>query len=98
MTSVLSQSYTNLELIVVDDASSEDVESIVRSIDDPRVIYERRNSNGGAAAARNTGLGLARGKFIAFQDSDDLWLPGKLERQVALLLSLPLRIGIVSGA
>lgn len=96
--SVLSQSYTDFELIVVDDASQEDVESLVKGIDDPRIRYIRRSENGGAAAARNTGLSEATGRFIAFQDSDDLWLPGKLAKQVGLLSGMPRYVGAVTGA
>ena len=98
MMSVLTQSYEALELIVVDDGSSEDVEGLVRSVQDERIRYIARAENGGAAAARNTGLGEARGKFIAFQDSDDIWLPGKLERHMRLLESLPARVGVITGA
>jgi glycosyltransferase involved in cell wall biosynthesis len=98
MMSVLTQSYEDLELIVVDDGSVEDVESLVRGIGDARVKYIRRNRNGGAAAARNTGLGCATGNYIAFQDSDDLWLPGKLSRQLELFSSVPEHVGVVTGA
>jgi len=98
MNSVLSQSERDLELIVVDDASPQDVESVVRAIDDPRVRYVRRPVNGGAGAARNSGLAEARGRYIAFQDSDDLWLPGKLESQLALLEGLPETVGVVTSA
>ncbi len=95
--SVLRQSYADLELIVVDDASTEDIEGLVRNIGDPRIRYVRRPQNGGAAAARNSGLAVAAGEFIAFQDSDDLWLPDKLERQMALLGRLPDDVGVVTG-
>ncbi len=98
MQSVLDQSFRDLELIIADDASSEDVEGLVKGFSDPRVRYVRRQINGGAAAARNTGVAQARGRYIAFQDSDDLWLPGKLERQVALLESQPPQVGGVTGA
>jgi len=97
MMSVLTQSYADLELIVVDDASTEDVEGLVRGIGDARVKYIRRHVNGGAASARNTGLSHAKGKFIGFQDSDDIWLPGKLIRQVALFATLPGHVGAVTG-
>lgn len=96
--SVLSQSFANFELIVVDDGSQEDVESLVKGIEDPRIRYIRRAVNGGAAAARNTGLSEARGQFIAFQDSDDLWLPGKLMKQVKLLSGMPRYVGAITGA
>jgi glycosyltransferase involved in cell wall biosynthesis len=96
--SVLSQSFRDLELLVVDDASTEDIEGCVRGLGDPRVRYIRREQNGGAAAARNTGLVAARGALIAFQDSDDVWLPGKLAAQVARLEALPPEVGAVTGA
>lgn len=85
--SVLGQSYRNLELLVVDDCSTDDSERVVAAIakSDPRVRLVRREHNGGAAAARNTGIREARGEFVAFQDSDDEWLDGKLARQVAAL-------------
>ena len=96
--SVLSQSFRDLELLVVDDASTEDVEGVVRRLGDDRVRYIRREKNGGAAAARNSGLAAATGELIAFQDSDDVWLPGKLAAQVARLEALPPEVGAVTGA
>lgn len=98
MNSVLSQSHKDLELIVVDDASTEDIESVVLSVEDRRIRFVRRLRNGGAAAARNTGLGHAKGDYIAFQDSDDIWLPGKLQKQFALFSSVPSHVGAVTGA
>lgn len=97
MASVLSQSWRDLELIVVDDGSVEDVEPIVLGFNDPRVRFFRRSKNGGAGAARNSGIALARGRFVAFHDSDDLWLPGKLARQMELLASLGPAYGVVTG-
>ena len=85
MASVLDQSYADLELIIVDDASTDDTEQIVRSFDDPRIRFVRHERNRGAPAARNRGVRESRGRFIAFQDSDDDWLPGKLEKQMAAL-------------
>lgn len=96
--SVLNQSYRNLELLVVDDASTDNVAAVVHNLADERVRYLRRECNGGAAAARNTGLAAATGEFIAFQDSDDLWLPGKLEWQLSLFDMLPPDVGLVFGA
>jgi glycosyltransferase involved in cell wall biosynthesis len=95
MRSVLEQSYKHLELIVVDDASTEDLQPIIQSIGDPRVRYIRLEVNGGASAARNAGLAAAKGTLIAFQDSDDLWLPNKLQMQVKLLQGLPQEVGVV---
>jgi glycosyltransferase involved in cell wall biosynthesis len=97
ISSVLTQSVRDLELIVVDDASSEDIGGLIADIGDPRLVYVRRPANGGAGAARNTGLAHARGQYIAFQDSDDLWLPGKLEFQLAAFADLPGEFGAVTG-
>ena len=80
--SVLDQTYQDWELIVVDDASTDDIPGIVKGFTDGRVKYIRHDENKGAAAARNTGIQAARGAYIAFLDSDDEWLPEKLERQV----------------
>lgn len=81
--SVLGQSYPNLEVIVVDDGSSDDTLSLLARYGEKiRVISQR---NAGPAAARNRGIAVARGEFIAFLDSDDLWLPTKIEKQVRLL-------------
>ncbi|WDR06226.1 glycosyltransferase family 2 protein [Devosia rhodophyticola] len=96
-TSVLSQSFGDLELIVVDDGSKEDIKSVLDAIGDPRIKYIRREQNGGAAAARNTGVAAAQGTFVAFQDSDDLWLPKKLEWQLAMFAALPDDVGVVTS-
>ena len=81
--SVLAQSFRDLELIVVDDGSKEDIESAVRALGDTRATCIRRPVSGGPAAARNTGLMAARGQYVAFQDSDDEWLLDKLALQLA---------------
>lgn len=80
--SVLSQSYKNWELLIVDDCSSDDTRDVVARYDDPRIKYHCLERNSGAAIARNTALSRARGRWIAFLDSDDLWLPRKLELQL----------------
>lgn len=97
--SVLSQTHRNLELIVADDASTDDTEAVVRAMAaaDPRVVYVRAERNGGAAAARNLGVAHARAGLIAFQDSDDEWLLGKLETQVAEMRAHP-DLGATFGA
>ena len=82
--SVLGQTYKNLELIIVDDGSTDNTEDVVKSLDDERVVYIKQ-TNQGACAARNNGIDHARGEFIAFQDSDDVWHNDKLEKQINCL-------------
>jgi glycosyltransferase involved in cell wall biosynthesis len=98
MFSVLGQTYHNLELIVVDDGSTDGTESLVGSVRDPRVRYSRAPRQGGAAKARNLGIHAARGDLIAFQDSDDEWLAAKLDLQVSMLLSAGPDVGWVGGS
>lgn len=83
--SVLAQTYTNWELLIVDDCSADNTAEVVASFKDPRIHYQRNERNSGAAVTRNTALRLVKGKYIAFLDSDDLWLPEKLERQIAFM-------------
>jgi glycosyltransferase involved in cell wall biosynthesis len=85
--SVLAQTYRSFEVIVVDDGSNDKTRQLVENLD-PKVRYIYQE-NAGLASARNTGLAMARGEFIAFQDSDDLWEPWKLEVQVALMRRYP---------
>ncbi len=81
--SVLNQTYKNLELLIIDDASSDDTYfSIFHLIDNRKVCYYLLNENRGVSFARNYGVKKAKGEFIAFLDSDDLWLPEKLEKQI----------------
>lgn len=83
--SVLAQSYGFYELIVVDDASTDHTDEVVRVYmeKDSRIRYHKQPVNGGAAAARNTGVQMSEADIIAFLDSDDIWLPEKLEKQMA---------------
>jgi glycosyltransferase involved in cell wall biosynthesis len=83
--SVLAQTYRNLEVIVVDDYSTDGTVSIINSYPDPRVHYVVLKKHAGAQAARNRGILEAKSEWIAFQDSDDEWLPDKLEKQVSVL-------------
>lgn len=82
--SLKNQTYKNLEIIVVDDCSTDNTRVQVEKIIDPRIVYIRHDKNNGAPKARNTGIQKASGEFIAFLDSDDQWLPAKLEKQMAV--------------
>ena len=86
--SVLSQTYQDFEVIVVNDGSSDDVESWIFQIQDARVTLISQE-NQGLASARNTGIMQAQGEYIAFLDADDLWEPTKLEKQVRVLEENP---------
>jgi hypothetical protein len=92
--SVLSQTHQSLELIIVDDASTDDTKELVESVADPRNSYVRRDTRGGPGAARNTGIRAARADILAFQDSDDEWTPNKLEMQLSIFERSP-AVGVV---
>jgi len=83
--SALAQTTDDLEVVVVDDGSTDDTRAVVAGYDDPRVRYVAHERNRGVSAARNTGVEAARGDYVAFLDSDDEWLAGKLERQLAAI-------------
>ena len=84
--SVLAQSYKEWELIIVDDNSTDNTDEVVSSfLYDKRIKYIKNANNCGAAISRNRALRVAQGKWIAFLDSDDLWLPDKLSMQVKFM-------------
>lgn len=83
--SVLAQTHTNWELIIVDDCSTDNTEEVVSSFNDERIRFIKKDKNSGAAESRNLALREAKGKWIAFLDSDDTWRPEKLERQIAFM-------------
>lgn len=95
--SVLRQTWTDFELIVVDDGSTDGTLEAAAEVRDPRVRLVSNPQNTGAAGARNTGVSEARGTWIAFQDSDDEWLPQKLEKQMARLAENPAFVGAYCG-
>lgn len=76
------QTCQNIEIIIVDDCSSDDTAEVVKNMKDVRIRYIKHETNKGGSEARNTGLKQANGKFIGFLDSDDQWLPDKLEKQL----------------
>lgn len=95
LNSVLNQTYKNIEVVVVDDASTDQTEFFIESINDPRLKYIRLETNQGANHARNLGITESKGDFIAFQDSDDEWLSEKLDKQIELITSSDTNLNVV---
>lgn len=83
--SVINQTYKNWELIIVDDCSTDNTDAVVASFKDDRIKYLHNDKNSGAALTRNKAMREARGEWIAFLDSDDLWTPDKLDKQVRFM-------------
>lgn len=94
--SVLHQTYRKLELIVVDDGSTDATIDVLMNIEDPRMRLIRFSQNRGANAARNVGIIEAKGEYVAFQDSDDEWSSGKLEVQVAGCIEYAAKVAFCS--
>lgn len=80
--SVLGQTYSDFELLIIDDASDDNTREVVQQYDDRRIRYIRKECNEGGGAARNRGIEASNGEYVAFLDSDDEWLPTKLKKQV----------------
>lgn len=93
--SVLNQTYQDFELIIVDDGSTDHTEKLVKSFASEKIRYIRHAANKGPSAARNTGIRSAKGNYIAFQDSDDEWMPDKLEKQIKAFEKAPPEVAIV---
>lgn len=91
----LNQTYKTIEIILVDDASTDNTQEVVKSISDSRISYFRHSQNKGPAGARNTGLKNARGQYLAFLDSDDEWLPEKLEKQIQVFKNSKTELGLI---
>jgi glycosyltransferase involved in cell wall biosynthesis len=87
--SALKQSYRPIEILVVDDGSTDDTRDVVSKFEERNIHYVRHPNRRNGAAARNTGVRRSRGQYVAFLDSDDEWLPSKLQKQVAALSALP---------
>ena len=84
--SVQAQTYEDWEMIIIDDCSDDNTDEVVgRFLPDPRIRYYKNEKNCGAAVSRNRALKMAKGRWIAFLDSDDLWMPEKLEKQIAFM-------------
>ena len=85
--SVLAQTYPYWELIIVDDCSTDNTDEVIaRYLHDSRIVYLKNETNSGAAVSRNRALQTAKGKWIAFLDSDDLWSAEKLEKQLGFMI------------
>lgn len=93
ISSVLGQTYENLELIVIDDASTDHTRDVLAGFNDSRLRVLHAQVNKGVAAARNLGLERARGDLVAFNDDDDIWFAQKLERQTEALMRAPADVG-----
>ena len=94
--SILSQSYKDFELLVLDDGSTDDTEEVMAGIDDSRLIYKKSTINLGIPAARNLGIDLSQGKYIAILDADDIAPPYRLQEQFDFMEAHP-EIGVLSG-
>ena len=86
LNSVLEQTYKNIEILVIDDCSTDNTESLISKIEDDRVKYIKLNEKKGASFARNIGIKYATGKYISFQDSDDIYHKDKIEKQYKNLI------------
>jgi glycosyltransferase involved in cell wall biosynthesis len=84
--SVISQTYHNLEILVIDDCSTDNTESLVSKLNDTRIKYIKLKENKGASFARNIGIKISTGKYITFQDSDDIYHSNKIEKQYKNLI------------
>jgi glycosyltransferase involved in cell wall biosynthesis len=92
----LRQIYQDFEIIVINDGSTDNTEEIIRGFKDKRVKYIKKyKKNRGISVARNIGIKMARGKYIAFLDSDDEWLLEKLDKQIKILHDGPPELGVV---
>jgi len=89
ISSVLGQDYKDIELIIIDNYSCDNTETVVRSFDDGRIRYFRLRNNGVIAVSRNVGIEKAKGAYIAFIDSDDMWYPSKISAQMEFLEMYP---------
>src|SRR5688500_16809721 len=95
--SILNQTHQNLELLIVNDCSTDNTEQIIKSIEDSRIKYFKNTQQLGPGKSRNAGLQHAKGDFITIMDSDDISVPQRLEWQVSYLQNNP-EIDLVAGA
>jgi len=95
LNSVLNQTYKNLQVIVVDDGSNDDTYDVLNKVKDRRVKIVRLKDNKGVSKARNIGIEISEGKFVAFIDSDDIWNSCKIEKQINYIKKCKKRVALV---
>lgn len=94
--SVLSQTYSDFELIIIDDGSTDGTEEIISEYKDDRIVFRKLEENGGGQSkARNFGIQMAKYDYLAFEDSDDIWYPNKLELQMKAIQNTSPKVGMV---
>ncbi len=93
--SVLNQTYKDIEILVIDDCSTDNTEEIVRNLNEDKITYIKHTRNKGGGGARNTGIRLAKTGYVAFLDSDDEWLPEKIEKQLEVFHQSNDNLGLV---
>ena len=94
--SILNQTFSDFELIILDDGSTNDIETVVKSYNDDRIAFYKNEENLGVSKTRNKLLDLAKGEYVAFQDSDDISYPARLEKEVKFLDENPEISGVSS--
>lgn len=93
--SIMNQTFKDFEILIIDDASTDNTEAVVKGLNNEKIRYFKLDKNGGQCIARNYGIKRAKGKYIAFLDSDDEWLPTKLEKQMKCFENGPANLGSV---